>query len=148
MERLTGRIPPAPNGDIVDGVTGNAVYIAAECCECGDGLTNTNPLLDKLAEYEELEEQGLLLRLPCKIGDIVYMHDWREKPRKNVYSGYITEIHVSSKIMLEVRTDGESNFAQNNNWNGGLYHVKDIGETVFLTRSEAEAVLAGRKEAI
>ena len=25
--------------------------------------------IDKLAEYEDLEEQGLLLRLPCKVGD-------------------------------------------------------------------------------
>ena len=28
---------------------------------------------DKLAEYEDLEEQGLLLKLPCKIGDAVYV---------------------------------------------------------------------------
>lgn len=29
-------------------------------------------IYDKLKEYEDLEEQGLLLRLPCKIGDTVY----------------------------------------------------------------------------
>ena len=28
---------------------------------------------EKLAEYEELEEQGLLIRLPCKVGDTVYV---------------------------------------------------------------------------
>ena len=28
---------------------------------------------DKLAEYEDLEEQGLLLKLPCKVGDTVYL---------------------------------------------------------------------------
>ena len=27
----------------------------------------------KLAEYEDLDEQGLLLRLPCKVGDTVYL---------------------------------------------------------------------------
>ena len=26
----------------------------------------------KLKEYEDLEEQGLLIRLPCKIGDTIY----------------------------------------------------------------------------
>ena len=34
------------------------------------------PLIDsanKLAEYEDLEEQSLLLRLPCKVGDTVYI---------------------------------------------------------------------------
>jgi hypothetical protein len=28
--------------------------------------------IEKLAEYEDAEEQGLLLRLPCKVGDTVY----------------------------------------------------------------------------
>jgi hypothetical protein len=28
--------------------------------------------VDKLADYEDLEEQGLLLRLPCRIGGTVY----------------------------------------------------------------------------
>lgn len=27
---------------------------------------------NKLAEYEDLEEQGLLLKLPCKVGDKAY----------------------------------------------------------------------------
>lgn len=30
---------------------------------------------DKLAEYEDLEEQGLLLKLPCKVGTTVYVID-------------------------------------------------------------------------
>lgn len=29
--------------------------------------------IDKLADYEDAEEQGLLLRLPCKVGDTVYV---------------------------------------------------------------------------
>lgn len=30
-------------------------------------------ILQSLAEYENLEEQGLLLKLPCKVGDKVYV---------------------------------------------------------------------------
>ena len=30
--------------------------------------------IQKLAKYEDLEEQGLLLRLPCKVGDKVYRY--------------------------------------------------------------------------
>lgn len=37
------------------------------CNECG-----IYQAIHKLAEYEDLEEQGLLLRLPCKVGDTVY----------------------------------------------------------------------------
>ena len=29
-------------------------------------------MVQKLGEYEDLEEQGLLLRLPCKVGDTIY----------------------------------------------------------------------------
>lgn len=29
-------------------------------------------VLTKLADYEDAEEQGLLLRLPCKVGTIIY----------------------------------------------------------------------------
>ena len=29
-------------------------------------------VLDKLAEYEDLEEQGKLLKLPCVVGDTLY----------------------------------------------------------------------------
>ena len=33
---------------------------------------SVDKLAKKLAEYEDLEEQGLLLRLPCKVGDTLY----------------------------------------------------------------------------
>lgn len=33
----------------------------------------------KLAEYEDLEEQGLLIRLPCKVGDMVYSVSFKKK---------------------------------------------------------------------
>ena len=28
--------------------------------------------MEKLADYEDLEEQGVLVILPCKVGDTVY----------------------------------------------------------------------------
>lgn len=31
-------------------------------------------IVEKLAQYEDLEEQGLLLRLPCAVGDTVYRY--------------------------------------------------------------------------
>lgn len=33
---------------------------------------NGKDCFTRLAQYEDLEEQGLLLRLPCHIGDIIY----------------------------------------------------------------------------
>lgn len=62
MERLTERERN------IDG-TG----IAKE--EITDGLLKSfaDKILTKLAEYEDLEEQGLLLKLPCKVGDSVFI---------------------------------------------------------------------------
>ena len=36
------------------------------------GDFGTQNILHKLADYEDLEEQGLLLKLPCKVGTLVY----------------------------------------------------------------------------
>lgn len=37
------------------------------CCPISEAI-------NKLAEYENLEEQGLLFRLPCKLGNTVYRY--------------------------------------------------------------------------
>ena len=69
MERLTERIKILQKDDLI--VYTNGKYkdtIPAE-------MTNDDirAVLRKLADYEDLEEQGLLVRLPCKAGDIVYV---------------------------------------------------------------------------
>ena len=57
MERLTERIDKVPDGESGIWVK-NHDYISAAI---------------KLAEYEDLEEQGRLVELPCAIGDKVYL---------------------------------------------------------------------------
>lgn len=48
-------------------------------------------IYNRLREYENLEEQGLLLRLPCKVGDTVY----RISDMFNVRSKYIEKTKIS-----------------------------------------------------
>lgn len=49
-----------------------------DCCKQHDEGSNTyngcpiQECFDRLGVYENLDEQGLLLRLPCKVGDTVY----------------------------------------------------------------------------
>ena len=51
------------------------MYRTAKGEAMGDNsITDIGDILGKLAEYEDLEEQGLLLRLPCKVGDTVYRY--------------------------------------------------------------------------
>ena len=80
----------------------------------------------RLAEYEDAEEQGLLLRLPCKVGDTVYEIDGE---------GAIIERHIYDVEYRQTRYGTEVSFATATLW----FPWKSIGETVFFTREEAEA---------
>ena len=86
--------------------------------------TNYNKLLTKLGEYEDLEEQGLLLRLPCKVGDTVYVI-----VGKNISVQKIQRATIDSEMKIEFCTKRRG------------FALFDIGKTVFLTKSEAEAKL-------
>ena len=84
--------------------------------------------LKKLQEYEDAEEQGLLLRLPCKIGTTVYNTTW--------WDDVTEKVKVDGKIFYRtVRKHkvSKSTFS--------LLDVKDFGKTVFLTQTEAEQKL-------
>lgn len=85
--------------------------------------------LDKLAEYEDLEEQGLLLRLPCKVGDTVY----RISDMFNVRSKYIEKTKISRIAIDEDEIYVFCSCKPN---------VKRIfGVHVFSTKEEAEQKL-------
>ena len=81
----------------------------------------------KLKDYEDLEEQGRLIKLPCKVGDTLY----RLVP--NLYREY-----VEIKIAQFVINKNGIYFITNR---GVHWNVNRIGKTVFLTREEAEARL-------
>ena len=50
--------------------------ICSICWDCNIPPKNCNYIndaLEKLARYEDLEEEGLLVKIPCKLGDTVYV---------------------------------------------------------------------------
>ena len=89
-------------------------------------------LYKHLAEYEDLEEQGLLLKLPCKVGDTVY----------SITRDFISEYNIRNFICYD---NGNIFF----DWKcvKGIYlnikgfHIDHIGKTVFLTKEAAEKEL-------
>ena len=125
MERLTEKIG---NTNCVKGCGSNCKYGFQHCrTEDWENCKTIDDVIDKLAEYEGLEEQNRLIILPCKIGDTLY----RLVP--NLYRKYV-EIKIAQ-------------FVINKN---GIYFTTDkgvsgsadkIGKTVFLTKSEAEQKL-------
>lgn len=73
------------------------------------------PKLKELKNYEDLEEQGLLLRLPCKVGTKVYC------------------------IMTNIKGTNPMIFTQNFDYS----MIECFDKIVFLTKAEAEEALKG-----
>ena len=92
----------------------------------------------KLAHYEDLEEQGRLIILPCAVGDTVYEV---QEIRKRIQEYTVISIHYSHSSILigwEIK-DGNGIYS---NLNG--FEASAIGKTVFLTKEEAEEKLKER----
>ena len=91
----------------------------------------------KLAEYEDLEEQGLLLRLPCKVGDVLWCID-----NKKVESFVVKEFRICAyKIYrIEIYFENASGFGLclfNGTLDEGWYRTKKEAEQA-LERMEKE----------
>ena len=102
--------------------------------------------LEELQAYKDAEEQGLLIRLPCKVGDAVYFTD-RKYDRENrtfipfVHNGYVKAIKFSARP-TKITIEYEDLDDRHGRCKGHDIHASNIGKTVFLTREEAEAKLA------
>ena len=131
--------------------------------EIADGLLMpfADKVLTKLADYEDAEEQGLLVRLPCKVGDIVYvdseilpiedMECYEDTDNKipSYFQGRVVSFRFAqrnwAKIAVKAKwlyewiddeTGPESNYIECEK-NFSIL-LSTIGKTVFLTREEAE----------
>ena len=94
----------------------------------------------ELKKYKDLEEQGLLMRLPCKVGDTVYRVNAGAK--QPIIPMTVSEIHfLCYKNERAVRFDaiGKEDMGES------CYRLEDIGRIVFLTREEAEKKLEEMK---
>lgn len=92
----------------------------------------------ELKEYKDLEEHGLLVRLPCKIGDILFrINKGARNPIIKMKVSHITIISKSYNIKAIEEDCGEV-----------LFSSDVIGIKVFLTREEAEKKLEELKNEI
>lgn len=106
------------------------------CDSCSQGAGNCKTvenMIKKLATYEDLEEQGLLVRLPCKVGDSLYC----------IVNGEVKELKVHSfGVPAFGITDIEFKYVDGFKI---LRFMGELGKTVFLTREEAEKKLEEMK---
>ena len=124
MERLTDK-----------SIVGN--YFYPKCFEKCDGLGASSKcdnceimtsICEKLGKYEDLEEQGRLVKLPCKIGTEVYDITWWDNVQEKVVikgKSYYRTVYKHKVTKLPFTYSDIDNF----------------GKTVFLTKSEAEQKL-------
>lgn len=99
-----------------------------------------NRILTKLGEYEDLEEQGRLIKLPCKVGDTVWDVDCG---RPCAYTITAFSFGECEEYICEPVTTKETVFYYANSSGSitGSFAESEIGKSVFLTKSEAEKKL-------
>jgi len=86
------------------------------CPVCYDPCMAMEKALIKLRNYEDLEEQGLLLKLPCKVGD----EFWELNA--------VNEPFIYPRKALTIQHC--------------VYVLERLGKKAFLTKAEAEKALA------
>ena len=103
-------------------------------------LWATANLRETLKKYEDLEEQGRLIKLPCKVGDTVWDNDYG---RPCAYTITAFSFGECEEYICEPVTTKEVVFYYANSSGSitGSFAESEIGKTVFLTKSEAEAKL-------
>lgn len=91
----------------------------------------------KLCDYEDLEEQGLLVRLPCKLNGTLYSVNYSNKT-----------IAENTIIKISINDHVKRFYCIDDNLRERIFFSRRIGENVFLTREEAEKKLEELKNEI
>ena len=112
--------------------------------ECANQHNQLAERLEELKSYKEAEEHGLLVRLPCKVGDKVWDNDFGHPESYEIKAfsygycdGYV-EPDIEDQIIFYYE-----------NYSGsiaGAFPMSQLGKTVFLTREEAEKKLEEMKK--
>lgn len=119
----------------------NSFISSADCAEKYEQVAKW---LKELKSYKDAEEQGLLVRLPVKIGDTVWDNDfgYSQSYEIKAYSYGYCDSYVESDIEDQIIFYYE-------NYSGSItggFPMSEIGKTVFLTSKEAEKKLEEMKK--
>lgn len=138
MERLTERFK---NGQAaVLGCGNNCKYDYKYCNNYLKTCPTITEIYEKLATYEDAEEQGRLIKSPCKVGDTVWDNDCG---RPCAYTITAFSFGECEEYICEPVTTKEAVFYYANSSGSitGSFAESEIGKSVFLNKSEAEAKL-------
>ena len=107
------------------------------CFEDGElhWLKDVAELLEELKSYKEAEEQGLLVRLPCKLNGTLYSVNYSNKT-----------IAENTIIKISINDHVKRFYCIDDNLRERIFFSRRIGENVFLTREEADKKLEETKK--
>ena len=151
MERLTKRYIP---NDEKYGIAGIEVFESDDKIPLVKVLSGEYlyPAIKKLAAYEDSEEQGLLVRLPVKIGDDIYRIPSKANYDLNVLNGYEANNRVYHQKAYSIVFSQSGWFVQ---CDKDSIHAPNVicvdveyGKTWFLTSKEAEKKLEEMKNGL
>lgn len=103
-------------------------------------------ILEKLADYEDLEEQGLFVRLPFKLNHKLY--HFYEIDIEDDFADAAPDEIIMEVVATEFIIDRhEITIKCITGWNSSYEYLPaaEIGKTVFLTHEEAEKKLEEMK---
>lgn len=126
--------------------------------KCAGYMWNVHPVehindlhyYKKLAEYEDLEEQGLLLRVPCKINQDIYFVPSETNFKLNILNNMSENNRVYHQRICHIVYDGNGYYLECDKeleyGTGRVFIDSHYGEIWFLSEAEAEEKLRELEE--
>lgn len=111
-------------------------------CDGFDAICPFKEMAKRLKAYEDAEEQGLLLQLPCKVGDTIFVIPSKVNYNLNILNGYIQNNRVYEQKVNSIQMYNNEHYLLTSC--EGLFNVVSnfYKVTWFLTKEEAEQALA------
>lgn len=114
--------------------------------DCADKYGQVAKWLEELKSYKDLEEHGLFVRLPCKVGDTVWVvtspinvfgyDEYDGDAEYEVYESFLSSVsYYASGEQFRIYAKVTNSFIV------AYFRECDFGKSIFLTREEAEKKL-------
>ena len=115
--------------------------IKANCVKCAEEHEQLAEWLEELKSYKEAEEQGLLVRLPCKVGDVVWELCLCDDGNYKIFPMIVKTISEYGTLRQVKKDVTIWNIYAESDYTYVYKNFTDFGKTVFITKEEAEKKL-------
>lgn len=115
--------------------------IKTNCIKCAEEHMQLVKWLEELKSYKEAEEQNLLVKLPCKVGDIVWELCLCDDGNYKIFPMIVKTISEYGTLRQVKKDVTIWNIYAESDYTYVYKNFTDFGKTVFITKEEAEKKL-------